>query len=231
MQYLKINNKFDLLDYNNISLYTDKEELSDRYEITKIPQKILLYQAGYFTIKKITNNTALLTPANAEIEDSLLRLYLTSNNLKPKYEVKLKIDEIYKNIDEKDLLPIINIFNGILNDCVSSLSKIFQDERSVRDIIYATLPQELSLQKIKERESAKGFSDLELLTRKTHMVIEFKRTTPNRDAQTSLNEAIEQIKNKDYGKGAFQNLKLYRVAMVISTEKKSILPNFCKEII
>ena len=63
------------------------------------------------------------------------------------------------------------------------------------------------------------------------MVIEFKRTTPNRDAQTSLNEAIEQIKNKDYGKGAFQNLKLYRVAMVISTEKKSILPNFCKEII
>ena len=84
---------------------------------------------------------------------------------------------------------------------------------------------------MKERETVKGRSDLEILTRKTHMVIEFKRTNSKRNETTSLQEAIEQLQSKEYGIGAFQQLELYRVAMVISTEKKAILYDFCREIL
>ena len=231
IKYIKISEEFNLLNYDNRDIYVDKNELSDRYEITDIPHEILLFQAGYFTIKKVSTNTARLIFPNTEVEDSFLRLFLKSNNIKPKNKVKIKIDELYKKIDQRDIPSIVNVFNEILNDCVSILSTIFQDERSTRDIIYAALPQEISLQKIKERETAKGYSDLELLTQKTHMVIEFKRTKADRDAKASLREAIKQIKSKNYGIGAFQNLELFRVAMVISTEKKSILPHYCVEVI
>ena len=231
MQYLKVSDSFDLMNYDDREIYVDKDELTDRYEITDIPRDILLYQTGYLTIRKIADNTAKLEFSNAEVENSLFRLYLRSNNFKTLPRTKVKIGEIYKEIDKKDIISIVSIFNDILNECVSTLSKIFQDERSVRDIIYAALPQYIYLQKIKERETLKGFSDLELLTQKTHMVIEFKRTTPARNAASALKEAIQQIQSKKYGSGAYQNLELFRVAMVISTEEKAILPEFCKEIL
>ncbi|MBQ7457226.1 MAG: AAA family ATPase [Desulfovibrio sp.] len=231
MQYLKASDSFDLMNYDDREIYVNKDELTDRYEITNIPREILLYQTGYLTIRKITDNTARLEFSNAEVENSLLRLYLRSNNFKTPPITKIKIDEIYQEIDKKNILSIVSIFNDILNDCVSILSKIFQDERSVRDIIYAALPQYIYLQKIKERETLKGFSDLELLTQKTHMVIEFKRTTPTKDAASALQEAIQQIQRKNYGAGAYHHLELFRVAMVISTEEKAILPEFCKEVL
>ena len=111
------------------------------------------------------------------------------------------------------------------------LSDIFKEERSVRDIIYTALPQGITLQKIKERERDKGFSDLQLLTKKTRMVIEFKLTHKDRDEKSSLEEAIDQIKKKKYAVDAFHDYKLYRVAMVISSTEKTILPNFCAEVL
>ena len=231
MQYLKINDSFDILNYQNRKIIKTKKELSARYDITTVPKEILLLQTGYFTIRKETNQIARLIFPNTEVEDSILDLYLAANHIKFRDEIRYQIDELSKNIDQKNLPAIISVFNDILNDCVSILSKIFDDERSVRDIIYAALPQEPYLQKIKERETVKGFSDLEILTKKTRMVIEFKRTNPNRDAETSLQEAIKQIRDKNYGIVFFQNLELYRVAMVISSDDKAILPNFCMEVL
>ena len=231
MQYLKISDSSDIINYQNREIYKLKRELISRYEITNIPLDILLFQAGYFTIRKETNKNIKLIFPNTEVEDSLLDLYLSVNNIKICNDVQHKIDNIISKIDKKNLIDIVEIFNAILNDCVSILSRIFSDERSVRDIIYAALPQEIDLQKIKERETLKGHSDLELLTRKTHMVIEFKRTSQDRDANTSLQEAINQLKQKNYGIGAFKNLDLYRVAMVISTEDKAILPDYCQEVL
>ena len=115
-------------------------------------------------------------------------------------------------------------------ECVSSLSTIFSDERSIRDLIYAELLLVPALQKIKERETVKGKSDLELITNQTCMVIEFKRTYPERGPQASLKKAIEQIKKNPYGLLFSQSHILYPVAIVISSEEKKILPEHRKEI-
>ena len=108
---------------------------------------------------------------------------------------------------------------------ISSYSNIFNDERLVHDILYTALPQVNAFQKIKERAA-----DLEILTHTTHMVIEFKRTSSTRDTKASLVEAIEQIRSKRYGIGSFQSHALYRVAMVIASEEKALLPAFCQEV-
>lgn len=229
MQYLKINDSFDFISYKDRSIFIDEEELTDTYEINNIPRHILLYQAGYLTIRNIDGVYYLVLP-NIEVEESLLQLYLKSNNLSPKSNLIEKMKKLSRDIDEKNILSIVELFNDILNECVSNLSTIFKDERSIRDIIYAALLKIPSLQKIKERESVKGKSDLELVTSKTCMIIEFKRTYQKRGPLASLNEAIKQIQCNRYGRLYSMSHTQYRVAMVISSEKKMILPEFCKEV-
>ena len=230
MQYLKISDSFDFFNYDDRNILIDEDELTNNYEITNIPRSILLLQAGYFTLRNEHDGTVRLILPNGEVEECLFRLYLKSNNLDPHFELRQKLRILENNIDNRNLKTIVNIFNDILNECVSILSNIFTDERSIRDVIYAALIKIPSLQKVKERETLKGRSDLELITKKTHMVIEFKRTNAFRNAENSLKDAIEQLKEKKYGIEFFENHHLYRVAMVVSTEKKAILLDFCKEI-
>ena len=230
MQYLK-NNTLNPLNYQGSNVEVSEDAISDRYEINSMPGYIVLLQAGYFTLRKKTSTIARLTFPNTEVEESILNLYLQEKNMKLDIENYCAIDELIENIDSKNLLYIVDKFNAILNDCVSSDSNIFNDERSVRDILYTALPQVSALQKIKERATLKGRADLEILTHKTHMVIEFKRTSPTRDAKACLEEAIEQIRSKGYGIGSFQSHVLYRVAMVIASEEKALLPAFCQEVV
>ena len=231
MNYLKIKDNFDFLDYSERNIFTEINKISRKYELTNIPQEILLFQAGYLTIRDEEDGTASLVLPNNEVEESLLLLYLEENDLIPSRKLKQKIKNLSDNIDSKKLPQIIDIFNSILNECVSSSSNIFNDERSVRDIIYAALIEIPSLQKIKERETVIGKADLELITDKTCLIIEFKRTYPTRGPEPSLKKAIEQIKNNRYGLLFSQTHEIYQVAMVISSSEKKILENFCAEVI
>ena len=230
-QYLKINDSFDFLDYNTRDIFVHVNNISKKFEITNIPREILFYQTGYFTIRDEHDGTAHLVFPNIEVEESLLMLYLDENNLNTSHELNQKIKDIQQAIDSRNLKFIIDMFNTILNECVSSSSKIFEDERAVRDIIYAELIKIPMLQQIKERDTAKGKADFELITSKTCMIIEFKSTSSTRGPEASLKQAIEQVKKNRYGLLFSQNYALYRVAMVISTEEKKILPKYCREIL
>ena len=230
LQYLKISDRFDFLDYKNRNLSIEMHKISRKYEISDIPRNILLYQAGYFTLRNENDGNALLVLPNIEVEESLLLLYLEENSLDPSDKLSKKMKDLINEIDSRNLLFIVDVFNQILNECVSNLSQIFNDERSIRDIIYAALIKIPLLQKIKERESAKGKSDLKLITDKTCMVIEFKRTYKYRNPAASLQKALEQLQINRYGLMFSNTHELFRVGMVISTEKKMILPEFCKEI-
>lgn len=229
MQYIKKNTDFDFIDYDKRNIEIDKNKLSRKYEISDIPQYILLYQAGYYTIRRKEDGKTYLVLPNEEVEESLLLLYIEENSLFLSSDITAKMYKISKYIDEKNLFQITDIFNSILNECVSILSNIFNDERSVRDIIYAALIKIPSIQKIKERETVKGRSDLELITEKTCMIIEFKRINSRLGPEAALRKALEQLKMNRYGLLFSESHALYRVGMVISTEEKMILHDFCKE--
>ena len=239
MQYLKVKDYFDYIVYSDREICIDINKLSDCYEIENIPAEILLCQAGYFSPYAQNDGSIILRPPNSEVEDSLLRLYLTANNVKENNDLRSKRQTLVADIDAHNLKNIVDTFNTILNTVVSNNSKIFEDERSVRDIIFASILLVRDLEKFKEKYTLKGFADLELTTKRTHLVIEFKRTYPRdknnpknhpRDAKKALDLAIEQIKTHDYGKIIFETQTLYRVAMVISTEEKRILYEYCQEV-
>ncbi|MBQ7456354.1 MAG: AAA family ATPase [Desulfovibrio sp.] len=80
MKYLKVNNS-DLMNYNDREIYINKEELAIHYQITDTPLDILLYQAGFLTIKKMTGNAAKLEFPNTEVKNSLLYLYPYKNTV------------------------------------------------------------------------------------------------------------------------------------------------------
>ena len=239
--YLKANKSFDYINYEWRKSPVGNVELSRHYDIKNIPTKILLYQSGYLTLRaRDDGKGAVLVPPNHEIEYSTLWFYLVTNNIAPDSEIALKIAKISDDIDSRNLPAIVELFNDILAHTVRPNSKMFYDERSVRDIIFATLTLDDSLIKFKEQQTSPGFSDLQLITDSTHMVIEFKRTYPKdpkyphkhqRSAKASLKEAIRQIKTHQYGKRPFQTRSPYYVAMVISTEEKRILPEYCQEVL
>ena len=234
--YLKVRDNFDFMNYRDRRIVTDKRRLAGRYELSSMPREILLCQAGYLTVRKDDDGSLRLVPPNVEVEASLLDLYLTTNNLEPQIALGPILNSLVSRINGHDIPGIVDVFNAILNYVVSPQSTVFLDERAVRDTIFGSLQRVLDLQLFKERESLDGYCDMELLTPKVHMAIEFKRTYPKsgkgalRDAEASLAEAVRQIKTHHYGEVPFSVQTLFRVAMVISTEEKKILPEFCREV-
>ena len=233
IQSFKVNNSFDFMAYSEREISTTRLELQSSYDILDIPKEILLFQAGYLTLRTKRNKILKLVPTNTEIEESLIQLYIMANNMRPKKKIVNMIENFDDYIDEHKLSAIVDTFNSILNTVVSINSKIFEDERSVRDIIFGTILMINSVQGIKENQTLRGFSDLELITSKTHMIIEFKRTypgNPKHNPSEALFLAIDQIKNRNYSNHHFEGKSLYRVAMVISTEEKKILSDYCREL-
>ena len=87
INYLKIKDSFDFIDYKNRNIYIAAEDISDISEIygrDTLSDEVLLYQLGYFTIRNNQYSNIKLVIPNAEVENSLLRLYFTTNRLKPR---------------------------------------------------------------------------------------------------------------------------------------------------
>ena len=237
VNYLKIRDNFDFLNYDDRRIVTDKKKLTARYELTAVPADVLLCQTGYFTARTDNDGTLRLVPPNNEVEASLLDLYLTANNLEPQLALRTHLNTLVDKIDEHDVPGVVGVFNAILRYVVSPKSKVFLNEWAVRDTLFGSLQQVLHLQLFKEMESLEGYCDMELVTPKTHMVIEFKRTYPRgekgkkpRNAEHALADAVAQIESHHYGETPFSVQTLFRVAMVISTEKKQILSEYCKTV-
>ncbi len=131
-----------------------------------------------------------------------------------------RLDELPELIDAEDLAGIRDLFNLVLTQCISEQSKAFADENTCRDIIYALLPSK-KLFKSREQVNARGYSDLELKTGKTHLVIEFKRSSARISDAQALKAGLKQIKQRRYGAG-IEQLKLVQVCMVINSEQKEI---------
>lgn len=99
-------------------------------------------------------------------------------------------------------------------------SKAFEDENTLRDIIYSKLPDK-GLIKSREEPNAAGYSDLELKTAKSRLVIEFKRSYKGMSEKRALEQAVTQMKKRRYGEGT-DGRKVLKVAMIISSSKKAI---------
>ena len=199
----------------------DKDRLISKSEALNIPEDILLWQTGYYTIKRVSSQRAALVFPNEEVEDSILKLIEDINHLRLTDETTTKLDNLPALIDALDLKSIQELFNDVLNECLTPDTKVFNYEPDIRNILYMKIPEQ-KLTKLREHQTLHGESDLELKTHKTHLVIEFKRTYEDRGVEASLQEGIRQIKTKEYGKGSCA-LALVRAVMVCDSKERKIV--------
>ena len=213
----------------NLSKFTEITESENSFEVSRmmsksdpkhIPVDLLLLQTGYFTLRKRNSKFGKLVLPNDEVSDSVISLSLDIHNHGITANTVDKLDCLAVMIDEKKIEDIANVFNFVLIDCVSAESKAFQDENTLRDIIYSQISDERII-KSREKTNAFGYTDLELKTAKTRLIIEFKRSYDGVSDNKAMQKAINQIKDRHYGESNDYR-KLVRVAMVISTAAKRI---------
>ncbi|MBQ3681625.1 MAG: AAA family ATPase, partial [Succinimonas sp.] len=187
----------------------------------QIPIEMLLYQTGYFTLRKDSPEIAKLAIPNDEVSESLIKLSLDINHMTPSLSTKSKLNKIGALVDSGDIAGIFDVFNAALCEGVSSNAKVFDDENTVRDFIYVQLPRKGFL-KSREKVNVHGYSDMEIKTRTAKLVIEFKRMQKGFSKKAAMKKALDQLRTHDYGVTA-EDIKLIQVGMVISPAQKKLV--------
>ena len=181
--------------------------LDSASDFDSISDLALLTQAGYLTIKRSQGRTFFVGYPNFEVADSMASLYtnmlLRNETLETVgaggLEVALKTAAFaaldyqqYPIINEKYCQAFLQVFIFGANYDVTA-----------------------------EKHTAFGRSDLEFDAGKYHWVIELKFQRKKDNAEALLSEAVDQIRDRNYG--ATSSKELVRAAAVFSEEKRAFV--------
>ena len=237
----------NLRDYLNLNITkrTLLEDLSPRLsslEEDDFPILPILYQAGYFTIKKGNGRVLRLGIPNLEVKEAFAEIIIQKLT---QYSDIDGFTSVYKDtflgaLKNKDLDKLKQVFNLIIN-IYSYRSLLRFDEYLFRDaFLFASLllniviepknPQkdpfgaEVEVQR--EAQNSYGRIDLYLKYENYIYAFEFKVATSKSEAEVNrkFNEAVAQIHDNHYGEmleGLIENRKVVALACVIVNQKRA----------
>ncbi len=212
--YLKSHelNATDYLDKNKvvtvpIELYSNPTSLLD------IDQNVLMCQTGYLTLRSSLTDDVFdvdLGIPNFEVKKALAKL-LKSKFFNTSVNVLARdAKELFNNGSADD---IIERFNCVLNSITYDNYPVINESALVNYLnIFLTA---VGINTVIETHSSKGRADLSLELRDKRIIFEFKYAENESDAKAKLNEAIEQIKTRDYG-NILPQKELIRIAAVFN---------------
>jgi len=159
---------------------------------------LLLFQAGYLTIKEIYEKTAVLGYPNNEVEGSFAELYcielLGSKNSDPFLTIRIK--SLFEQ-GESAAAEIFSAFNRFFLAIPYDQSPITTE--SLARMAILLLCEWRGMYVIAEHHNSKGRSDLEAVSGSVQWVFELKYSEDGKDADSKLEEAVEQIQSREYG--------------------------------
>ena len=218
VNYLKTHelNIFDFLNKDILVKVTD-DDFENPTALTDINQSVLMCQTGYLTLRSSLNNSnvvALGIP-NGEVYKALNKL-LAAKFFKGKIDIT---NDAKENIlDVGDVKDIVSLLNTIVNTVTYDNFPI-NSEAAVQNYVKAYLlgaKQNIT----SEIHQAKGRADLMLETNKRRIVFELKYAENETEAKAKLDEAVEQIKSRDYGNILPLKDELLRIAAVFNADPK-----------
>ena len=218
VNYLKTHelNIFDYLDKNKSLKVTD-DDFKNPTSLTTINQNVLMCQTGYLTLRSSLNDSNIIALGipNGEIYKALNKL-LAAKFFKGTIDVTNDANE--NILDVGSVEDIISLLNTMVNTVTYDAYPL-NSESSVQNYVKAYL---LGAKQnvFSEIHQAKGRADLVIETNKRRIVIEFKYAKDETEAKTKLNEAIEQIKTRDYGNIVPRKDELLRIATVFNADPK-----------
>ncbi len=218
VNYLKTHelNIFDYLDKNKSLKVTD-DDFKNPTSLTTINQNVLMCQTGYLTLRSSLNDSNIIALGipNGEIYKALNKL-LAAKFFKGTIDVTNDANE--NILDVGSVEDIISLLNTMVNTVTYDAYPL-NSESSVQNYVKAYLlgaKQNVS----SEVHQAKGRADLMIETNKRRIVIEFKYAKDETEARKKLNEAVEQIKTRDYGNIVPRKDELLRIAAVFNADPK-----------
>ena len=218
VNYLKTHelNIFDYLDKNKSLKVTD-DDFKNPTSLTTIDQNVLMCQTGYLTLRSSLNDSNIIALGipNGEIYKALNKL-LAAKFFKGTIDVTNDANE--NILDVGSVEDIISLLNTMVNTVTYDAYPL-NSESSVQNYVKAYL---LGAKQnvFSEIHQAKGRADLMIETNKRRIVIEFKYAKDETEAKEKLNEAVEQIKTRDYGNIVPRNDELLRIAAVFNADPK-----------
>ena len=218
VNYLKTHelNIFDYLDKNKSLKVTD-DDFKNPTSLTTIDQNVLMCQTGYLTLRSSLNDSNIIALGipNGEIYKALNKL-LAAKFFKGTIDVTNDANE--NILDVGSVEDIISLLNTMVNTVTYDAYPL-NSESSVQNYVKAYL---LGAKQnvFSEIHQAKGRADLMIETNKRRIVFEFKYAKNETEAKAKLNEAVEQIKTRDYGNILPKKAELLRIAAVFNADPK-----------
>ena len=218
VNYLKTHelNIFDYLEKNKSLKVTD-DDFKNPISLTTINQNVLMCQTGYLTLRSSLNDSNIIALGipNGEIYKALNKL-LAAKFFKGTIDVTNDANE--NILDVGYVEDIISLLNTMVNTVTYDAYPL-NSESSVQNYVKAYLlgaKQNVS----SEVHQAKGRADLMIETNKRRIVIEVKYAKDETETRKKLNEAVEQIKTRDYGNIVPRKDELLRIAAVFNADPK-----------
>ena len=214
--YLKTNT-LDVSLLQQDAIQISYEDFQNPTSLTSINQSVLMCQTGYLTLRSVLDSGRVnvkLGFANRETAtalSSLLCLKLFSKN------VELIDDEGHNLLESCDAATVIDLFNEQLSSIAYDKYPITQE--SVLQGMLQLFLQGRKVDVRTEQPNSKGRSDLSLNFKQRRIVIELKFSQDGSNAQALLEDALEQIKSRDYGRENLGGRELLRLAAVFSAAK------------
>ena len=218
MKLIEKNNYF-LPNLTNIKV---DEKILDSFDIDNLDLEVILYQSGYLTIDKVTNQARggllyHLKVPNKEVAQSLsdhIIDFITSTDTTKRLNIQ---NTIYQALEDADIKQfessITSMFATIPHQNYTS-SKIAQYEGFYASVIFIYL-QSLGFQIIGEDAKSEGRIDLTIITDKNIYILEFKID--------GKGDALQQIKDNNYALGyTNQNKDIYLVGIDFDTSKRNV---------
>ena len=176
-------------------------------------ENVLMYQTGYLTLKSDINQNRskiLLGFANREVSTALCRLLglkLFSNT------VEIVTYSNVNLLETSTTEELIEIFNSVLTSVVYDRNPVIRDEQSLRAIIHVFLMGQ-GIDVRAELHNFKGRSYILINLDTRRIVLELKFSKDGHDVNSLLDEAVRQIKEKEYGIENLGNRELIQIAAV-----------------
>ncbi len=220
-QYIKKHSLKEPEDYGK-DLLVSLDRIDCNQDLDSISDVAMLNQTGYLTIKeaKVESDAVILNYPNYEVSKSMAQLFT---------------DKVFSGQLPQEIIgeTAWDLFgSGEIKDIVAKLNRIFlaidyqrypvKDEASVRSHLQMYLTGS-NIQVNVEKHNAKGHSDLEFKVKDRYWVIELKFAKEQDSPQKLLNEAVEQLKSRQYGEQNETKLQHIRLALVFSQKDRQFV--------
>ncbi|WP_277296066.1 AAA family ATPase [Succinatimonas hippei] len=225
--------KTELVDYLNLEFVKRTNTAALSPTLTGIEDKnfpffAILYQAGYFTIKKTEPDFLFVGLPNQEVKKAFAELVIEKLTNKD----AIAVNDVYKDkisaaLNNKDYTALKEEFNKILNE-FSYESVVSFKEYAFRDV-YKVMLQILGYNTYTEYQTALGRSDLCFVDEDRLYICEFKVIGKTDNVKEKLEEAKAQIREKRYGL-RLTNKEVITLAIIIVNENKDEMHEAMREV-